>query len=113
MGVLGMAFQVYKPRGERVPKLPLITISKNSIVLNKHAREKLNTEKVELAYDKEKNVIRIKATEDGQNIKKTKVFSRGFFNHFYITAKGKYQAKYDEKENALYVDLNQNTDSPQ
>jgi hypothetical protein len=105
MGVLKMPFEVYKPRGERVPKLPLVTISKNSIVLNKHAREKLGTEKVELAYDNEKNAIRIKATEDGQNIKKTKVFSRGFFNHFSITAKGKYQARYEEKENALYVNL--------
>ena len=93
-----MAFEVYKPRGERVPKLPLITISKNSIVLNKHAREKLNTEKVELAYDKEKNVIRIKATEDGQNIKKTKVFSRGFFNHFYITAKGNIRQNMTKKK---------------
>jgi ribosome-binding protein aMBF1 (putative translation factor) len=105
MGVLKMPFEVYKPRGERVPKLPLVTISKNSIVLNKHAREKLGTEKVELAYDVGKNVIRIKATEDGQNIKKTKVFSRGFFNHFNLAAKGKYQARYEEKENALYVDL--------
>jgi len=62
---------------------------------------------VELAYDRETNTIRIKATDDGQNIKKTKVFSRGFFNHFNITAKGKFQAKYSEKENALYVNLNQ------
>lgn len=100
-----MAFEIYKPRGERVPKLPLVTLSKNSIVLNKYAREKLNAEKVELAYDKETNLIRVKASEDGQNIKKTKVFSRGFFNHFDITAKGKFQAKYDEKENALYVSL--------
>lgn len=100
-----MAFEIYKPRGERIPKLPLVTISKNSIVLNKHAREKLEAERVELAYDRETNMIRIKATEDGQNIKKTKVFSRGFFNHFNITVKGKYQAKYDEKENALYVNL--------
>jgi len=108
-----IAFEVYKPRGERVPKLPLVTISKNSIVLNKHAREKLNTEKVELAFNKEKNIIRIKASEDGQNIKKTKVFGRGFFNHFYITSKGKYQADYDEEENALYVDLNKGTVNPQ
>lgn len=107
-----MPFEIYKPRGERVPKLPLVTISKNSIVLNKHAREKLSTEKVELAYDKETNTIRIKATDEGQNIKKTKVFSRGFFNHFNITAKGKFQAKYDEKENALYLNLSQNLNSP-
>lgn len=108
-----MSFEIYKPRGERIPKLPLVTISKNSIVLNKHAREKLDAERVELAYDRETNMIRVKATEDGQNIKKTKVFSRGFFNHFNITAKGKYQAKYDEKENALYVNLDQSLTGPQ
>ncbi len=102
-----MAFEIYKPRGERVPKLPLVTLSKNSIVLNKHAREKLNTEKVELAYDNDTNTIRIRATEDGQNIKKTKVFSRGFFNHFNILTKGKFKAKYDGMLNSLLVDLNQ------
>ncbi|MCL6634913.1 MAG: hypothetical protein K6T29_04005 [Peptococcaceae bacterium] len=107
-----MAFEVYKPRGERVPKMPLVTISKNSIVLNKHAREKLNTEKVELAYDRESKTIRIKAAEEGQNIKKTKVFSRGFFNYFKIAARGKYQAVYDEKEKALFVNLNQNLAGP-
>lgn len=100
-----MAFEVYKPRGERVPKLPLVTISKNSIVLNKHAREKLEAEKVELAYDKENNTIRIKASEEGQGIKKTKVFARGFFNHFGINKKGKFTARYDEQENAIYVEL--------
>jgi len=107
-----MAFEVYKPRGERIPKLPLVTLSKNSMVLNKHAREKLNTEKVELAYDPEINVIRIRANNDGQNIKKTKVFSRGFFNHFEITAKGKFPAEYDEKERALYINLNKKQEGP-
>jgi len=102
-----MAFEIYKPRGEKVPKLPLVTISKNSIVLNKHAREKLNTDKVELAYDRETNTIRIKASEDGQNIKKTKVFSRGFFSFFKIDAKGKYKTVYDEKEKALFVNLDE------
>ncbi|MDD3652816.1 MAG: hypothetical protein PHO01_01330 [Desulfotomaculaceae bacterium] len=108
-----MAFEIYKPRGERVPKLPMVTLSKNSMVLNKHAREKLNAEKVELAYDSETNVIRIKASEDGQNIKKTKVFGRGFFNHFEIVAKGKFFANFDENERALYVDLNKMQKSSQ
>ena len=108
-----MAFEIYKPRGERVPKLPLVTISKNSIVLNKHAREKLNTDKVELAYDRETNTIRIKASDDGQNIKKTKVFSRGFFNFFKIDAKGKYKTVYDEKEKALFVNLDERLTGPQ
>jgi hypothetical protein len=96
-------FEVYKPRGERVPKLPLVTISKNSIVLNKYAREKLKADKVELAFDAGSNLIRIKASATGQNIKKTKVFGRGFFNHFGITEKGKFYADYEETENALFV----------
>ncbi|OPX90448.1 MAG: hypothetical protein A4E53_01000 [Pelotomaculum sp. PtaB.Bin104] len=108
-----MSFEIYKPRGERVPKLPMVTISKNSMVLNKHAREKLSTDKVELAYDTETNVIRIKASEEGQNIKKTKVFGRGFFNHFEIAAKGKFLADFDEKERALYINLNKTQKGPQ
>lgn len=102
-----MAFEIYKPRGERTLKQPLVTLSKNSIVLNKHAREKLNAEKVELAYDLESNTIRIKAADNGQIIKKTKVFSRGFFNHFELNKKGKYAAAYNEEEKALYVNLDQ------
>jgi len=108
-----MAFEIYKPRGERVPKLPLVTISKNSMVLNKYAREKLSVGKVELAFDPESNVIRIKASNEGQNIKKTKVFGRGFFNHFGITAKGKFHAEYDEKERALYVNIDKMQKNPQ
>jgi len=108
-----MAFEIYKPRGERVPKLPLITISKNSIVLNKHAREKLSINRVELAFDPETNIIRIKASNNGQNIKKTKVFGRGFFNHFGITVKGKFPAEYDENEKALYVNIDKIRKDPQ
>lgn len=106
-------FEVYKPRGVRVQKLPLVTISKNSIVLNKYAREKLNVERVELAFDTESNKIRIMASANGQNIKKTKVFGRGFFNHFGITEKGKFYADYDEETNALYVDMANKVKDPQ
>ncbi len=102
-----MAFEVYKPRGERITKLPLVSFSKNSIVLSKVARHKLNTESVELAFDRDAKIIRIKASEEGQNVKKTKLFARGFFNNFDLNLKGKYKADYDENENALFVDLNQ------
>lgn len=100
-----MAFEVYKPRGEKVGKLPLVSLSKNSIVLNKTAREKLKAENVELAFDRETNTIRIRASKDGQIVKKTKVFARGFFNHFGLDKKGRFTASYEENENALYVDL--------
>ena len=106
-------FEVYKPRGERVPKLPLVTISKNSIVLNKYAREKLKVDRVELAFDTDSNQIRIKASVNGQNIKKTKVFGRGFFNHFGITEKGKFYADYDQDENALFVNMVNKVTDPQ
>lgn len=70
------------------------------------AREKLNTKKVELAFNSDKNIMRIKSSENnGMEIKKTKLFGKGFFNQFEITKKGKFEAEYDPKENALYVKL--------
>jgi hypothetical protein len=101
-----MAFEVYKPRGERAEKLPLVSLSKNSIVMNNKAREKLNQpENVELAFDKSRNIIRIKPSNDGLNVKKTKVFAKGFFNYFNINKKGRFGAVYDENENVLYVNI--------
>lgn len=91
----------------KAEKPPLVIFSKNSIVLNKPAREKLgNTNQIELAYDKESNLIRIKAvSEGGQVLKKTKVFAKGFFNHFGIDKRGKFPARYDENDKALYAKL--------
>ncbi|HBC91830.1 MAG TPA: hypothetical protein DCZ10_02720 [Pelotomaculum sp.] len=100
-----MAFEVYKPRGEKAEKAPLVSLSKNSIVLNKLSREKLQTENVELAFDTDTRTIRIKAVAEGQAIKKTKLFARGFFNHFGITTKGKFPAVFNNEENALYVKI--------
>ncbi|TEB16490.1 hypothetical protein Psfp_01321 [Pelotomaculum sp. FP] len=100
-----MAFEVYKPRGEKVNKIPLVSLSKNSIVLNKTSREKLNATSIELAFDKDTNTLRIKESADGQTLKKTKVFAKGFFNYFGINKKGKFPANYDETENALFVEL--------
>jgi len=100
-----MAFEIYKPRGEKIKKEFIVSLSKNSIVLNKHAREKLQAQKIELAYDKDTNTLRIKATDDGQTLKKTKTFARGFFNNFGIDKKGKFTGRYDENEEALFVDI--------
>lgn len=101
-----MAFEVYKPRGEKKEKAPLISISKNSLVMNNKAREKLNNPvTIELAFDKERNIIRIKPSSNGLTVKKTKVFAKGFYNHFGINKKGKFVAIYDENENALFADI--------
>jgi hypothetical protein len=103
--VSAMAFEIYKPRVKREEK-SIVSLSKNSIVLNKIAREKLNASSIELAYDRDTNLIRIKHSEDGQTVKKTKVFARGFFNQFNITKKGRFAAEFEE--GALFVDLNKN-----
>ncbi|KJS17763.1 MAG: hypothetical protein VR69_03195 [Peptococcaceae bacterium BRH_c4b] len=102
-----MAFEVYKPRGEKQEKQPVVSLSKTSIVLNNVAREKLSTDRIELAYDPETDTIRIKAAENGSGmeVKKTKVFGKGFYNQFNIKKKGKFEARYDKEENALYVQL--------
>ncbi len=99
-----MAFEIYKPRGERQEKAPIVSLSKTSIVLNNIAREKLGTQRIELAYDRASQTIRIRGvTEGGMEIKKTKVFGKGFFNQFGIDKKGKFEALYEESENALYA----------
>lgn len=99
-----MSFEVYKPRGERQEKAPIISLSKTSIVFNNVAREKLGTNRIELAYDRDSRTIRVKAVQEGgMEIKKTKVFGKGFFNQFDITQKGKFDARYDSSENALYA----------
>lgn len=104
-----MAFVVYKPRGEKAEKVPMVSFSKSSIVLNKVAREKLGAQYVELAYDRNSKTIRVRAVEeDGIQIKKTKVFGKGFFKYFDINLKGRYEAILDEQENALYVKVDSN-----
>ncbi len=101
-----MAFEVYKPRREKQEKVPLVSLSKTSVVLNNVARSKLQTKRIELAYDRDTKTIRIRAVDEGgMEIRKTKVFGKGFFNQFNITQKGKFEAKYNPEENALYVTL--------
>lgn len=101
-----MAFEVYRPRGEKHEKAPIVSLSKTSIVLNNVAREKLGTNRIELAFDNDTKTIRIRAVEEGgMEIRKTKVFGKGFFNQFNIIKKGKFEAKYDPGEQSLYVKI--------
>jgi hypothetical protein len=101
-----MTFEIYKPRGEKAEKAPIVSFSKSSIVLNKIAREKLGAQYVELAYDQDSKTVRIRAVgEDGIQIKKTKVFGKGFFKYFGINLKGRYESIFDEKEKSLFVKI--------
>jgi len=105
-----MAFEIYHPRtrAKEKSKPIIVRLSKTSLVLNKTAREQLNTpEYIELAFDKDTNTIRIMPTTmaGGSALKKTKVLVPGFFKEFDISAPGAYFAEYNQDENALYVKL--------
>jgi hypothetical protein len=111
-GVTIMAFEVYKPRGERTEKVSVVSLSKTSLVMNTTARVKLGEpESIELAYDPETSIIRVKSSEDGigVKVKKTKVFAKGFFNQFGINSRGRFRADYNEDTNALYISLKHNS----
>ncbi len=97
-----MSFEVYKPRFE---KEATVAISKNHLTLNKKLVDKFDTNYVELAFDQDTKTIRIKASdsESGLILNKNKIGARGFFKHFNIVQKGKYNAVYNENENAVYV----------
>lgn len=94
-----MAFEVFQPRrsGRKgtSKKGPLIRLSKNSLVLNKWAREILNSETIELAYDPETNTIRV-SPNGNITLKKTKAFAKGFFKAFDIKASGSFPVEVNE-----------------
>jgi len=99
-----MAFEVYKPFLE---KETTIAISKNHLTLNKKLLDKLNTKYVELAYDRNTKTIRIKPSpnENGLVLNKNKIGAKGFFKHFNLAQKGKYNAVFDDNEKTLYINI--------
>ncbi|ACA59010.1 hypothetical protein [Candidatus Desulforudis audaxviator] len=102
-----MAFEVYTPkkRKRREEPKPVVSLSKSSIVLNKVARKTLPADRYELAFDRERRIIRLKPSPDGVFVKKTKINARGFFKQFDIDYKGKFTADYRPEEQALFVEL--------
>lgn len=89
-----MGFEVYVPRrrggktaGTSRKKLPAIRLSKNSLVINKWAREFFRAANIELAFDPETRTIRI-GPGGTMTLKNSKVFAKGFFKAFGITATG-------------------------
>lgn len=99
-----MAFEVYKPR---IKKGNVISLTKNHIVMKPDMIENLDTNTVELAYDRETSVIRISPAEPetGFSINKNKIGARGFFKYFEIDIKGKYPIKFDEEEKTILIDI--------
>lgn len=100
-----MAFEIYKPRKGKKEKHAIVSLSRNSLVLNKYARDQLNSNNIDLAYDPETNKIKISPSKDGLVMNKTKVYAAGFFTHFNIEEKGKFKAEFNKDTLSLFVDL--------
>ncbi|MDI6906171.1 MAG: hypothetical protein QMC81_01610 [Thermoanaerobacterales bacterium] len=106
-----MAFIVFHPEQELKlirRRQPIVTLSRGAIKLNKMALDKLNSDTVEVAYDPELQLIRLRAAKKGFPIEKKKISGRAFFKHFNIDVLGKFPARYDEKGQCLLVDIGTN-----
>ncbi len=99
-----MAFEVYKPRSS---KEDVVAFTKHHIRLGVKLVGKLSSDRVEVAYDKETGQLRIKAVDEGGLLlNKNKIGARGIFRFFNLEGKkGNYDAKYDPKEEAIFVDM--------
>jgi len=100
-----VSFEVYRPRSSSEN---LVSITKHHIRLGHKMAEQLNGDKVEVAYDKETNKLRIRnAEEDGLKMTNNKIGARGILNYFDISiVKGNFAAEFNPEDNAVYVDLN-------
>lgn len=100
-----MAFEVYKPR---IKNANSIALTKHHIVLKPNILEKLNANNVELAYDRDTRVIRIRpadSEDDGFVINDNKIGARGFYQFFDIGIKGKFPVIIDDSDNAVLIDI--------
>jgi hypothetical protein len=76
----------------RQGKVPKIRLSKTCLVFNKQAREVVDGDTVELAFDPETGMVRV--TSGGKvHVRKTKIFAKGFYRRFGITVTGKFDAE--------------------
>lgn len=100
-----MAWQVFRPR--KTSEM-YVALSKHHFTLSPKAATALDANNVLLYYDNESKQVKIaKAEGEGFTVSKNKVLANRFRSHFGITAKGKYACKYDEKEGALVIDLDE------
>ena len=97
-----MTFEVYYPRSENY-----VSVSKNHITLNRNLAARLNSDHVELAYDREGKVIRVNAAapDSGLILNKTRIGAKGFLQYFGIDAKGKFPATYNDEDKTILINL--------
>lgn len=99
-----MAFEVYKPRSS---KEDVVAFTKHHIRLGVKLADKLSGDRVEVAYDRDTQQLRIKAVEDGGLLlNNNKIGARGIFKFFDLEGKkGNFEARFDPQEAAIFVNM--------
>lgn len=106
--LIQLAFEVYDFENTVPSDKPFIRIGEKSIVFNKVFLSMLKASKLELAYDSKTKTIRIKSVdndEKGIQLDKTKIPAANFLNHFKIEQRGRFEAKYDDKNGCFYIKI--------
>ncbi len=100
-----MAFIEYIPtRGGLGPNSAKLT--KTHLILSPDIQDRLDGNNVAVAFDPELKVIRLKPVEaGGLKITDGKLQSKGFVRHFGIDTKGLFDAKWDDNEKAVFIDI--------
>lgn len=94
-------FETYSPKNAE----HIVLISKNHISMTNSFASKLNSNFVELAYNKDHKIIRIKPSEAGIKINKSKIGAAGFFKHHEIDIKARVAGEFDIKTGCIFIKL--------
>ncbi len=99
-----MVFEIYRPRSSNQNR---VALTKHHIRLGNELARKIDSDQVEIAFDKENKVLRIRAVnEGGMKLSNNKIGARGVFRYFGLEkVRGSFKAEYDENEKAIYVYL--------
>lgn len=99
-----MTFKIYKPHF--LGNTNSASLNKSQITISPDLVDYItDTKFVELAYDDENEVIRIKPVEHGIKIYNGKMGAIGFFRNFRIKTGGQFNARYDSDDKCIYIML--------
>jgi len=102
-----MVFEKYKPSAFKGGDY-WVYLGNKDITMNAETRRRLKTEFIEIAYDKEFNVLKISASEESENsykLTKFKFSHRGLLQFFNIEERGYFKAEFNLEDRSIYVDL--------